>query len=58
MVRTENAREINKYSNTVLNYADSNNSPNLKNKSKQEANEYVYDKTVDRITSKPDSTPK
>ncbi len=58
MVRTENAREINKYSNTVLNYADSNNSPNLKNKSKQEANEYVYDKTVDRITSRPDSTPK
>ena len=58
MVRTQSARNINKFSNTALNYADSKDSPNLKGKSNQQLNDYVYQKTYKRITSQNDQTPK
>jgi hypothetical protein len=57
MVRTQNSREINKFSNTKLNYADSLDSTNFKGKSPDEANKYVYTKTYDRITAKKDEAP-
>jgi hypothetical protein len=58
MVRTQNARDINKYSKTILNYADAKDSPNIKGKTPQEVQAYVYDKTYNRVTSKTDNTPK
>jgi len=58
MVRTQQSRDVNAFSNTVLNYADSNDSPNLQGKSYAEVQKYVYDKTYKRITSKADQDPK
>ncbi len=58
MVRTQKTREVNAFSNTTLNYADSKNSTNIKGKSPAEVRKYVYDKTYNRITSKPEEDPK
>ena len=56
MVRVDKGQEVNKFSNTVLNYAAQPDS--LKGKSYEEINEYVYDKTLNRITSSADQDPK
>jgi len=58
MIRTQQARDVNKFSSTKLNYADAKDSTNFKDKSYQEAKKYVYDKTYERVTSKPSDTPK
>jgi hypothetical protein len=57
MVRTQQARDVNKFSNTILNYADTDNSPNLKDKTTQQVKEYVHNKTYNRITSSTSSAP-
>jgi len=57
MVRTQKTRDVNKFSNTTLNYADSKDSPNIKGKSSSEVSMYVYDKTYNRITSKAGDDP-
>jgi hypothetical protein len=58
MVRTQQARDVNKFSSSKLNYADSKDSSNFKDKSYQEIKKYVYDKSYERVTSKPSDTPK
>ena len=57
MVRTQNSREINKFSSTKLNYADSLESSNFKDKTPKEADGYAYTKTYDRVTAKKDEAP-
>lgn len=52
MVRTQKTRDVNDFSKTTLNYADSKDSNNIKGKSPAEVKKYVYDKTYNRITSK------
>ncbi len=52
MVRTQKTRDVNDFSRTTLNYADSKDSTNIKGKSPAEVKKYVYDKTYNRITSK------
>jgi len=54
MVRTQKARDVNDFSKTTLNYADSKDSTNIKGKSPAEVKKYVYDKTYNRITGKED----
>ncbi len=58
MVRTEKTRKVNAFSKTTLNYADSKDSTNIKGRSPAEVEKYVYDKTYNRITSKPEEDPK
>lgn len=58
MVRTQKAREVNGFSDTVLNYGDSLDSKNIKQLSKEGIEKYVYDKTYQRITSKNNETPR
>ncbi len=55
MVRTEKSREVNAFSNTILNYGDDPNF--LKDASAEEASGVVYDKTYGRITSKKADAP-
>jgi hypothetical protein len=57
MARTQKTRDVNAFSNTILNYADSDDSPNLQGKSNEELKKYVYDKTYNRITSKSEQDP-
>ncbi len=52
MIRTQKTRDVNAFSGTILNYADSKNSTNIKGKAPAEVSKYVYDKTYNRITSK------
>lgn len=54
MVRTQKTRDVNKFSNTTLNYADSKDSTNIKGRSPAEVRKYVYKKTYDRITGQED----
>jgi hypothetical protein len=58
MIRTQQARDTNKYSGLELNYMDSKKSSNLEGKSKDEIKKYVYNKTVDRVASKADADTK
>ncbi len=58
MIRTQQARDVNKFSSSKLNYADAKDSTNFKGKSSTEVKDYVYDKTYERVTSKPADTPK
>jgi hypothetical protein len=58
MIRTQQARDSNKYYGLNLTYGDAKNSSNFKGKDGKEINKYVYDKTIDKVTSPKDSNPK
>ena len=55
MVRTDKTREVNEFSNTILNYGD--DPEHLKGSTPAEAEETVYGKTYERITSKKADAP-
>lgn len=58
MIRTQQARDTNKYYGLNLIYGDGKNSSNFKGKTAEEQQKYVYDKTIDKVTSTKDSNPK
>ena len=55
MVRTDKTREVNEFSNTILNYGD--DPEHLKGSTPAEAEETVYGKTYESITSKKEEAP-
>lgn len=56
MIRTDIGKNVNEFGGVVLNYAG--DPKGLKNKSTEEVKDYVYDKTYNRITSKPEDDPR